>query len=46
MDFFGLTDPWIIGGYVLSILSVVFCCAYGLLRGGSEGEEEDAEDGE
>ena len=44
MSFFGLTDPWIIGGYVLSFLSVAFCVAYGLLKGrDQEGEDEDGE---
>lgn len=33
MSVMGLSDPWILGGYVLSILSVVFCCAYAYLKG-------------
>lgn len=45
MSFFGLTDPWIIGGYLLSFLSVAFCVVYGFLKGRSTGEEEE-EDGE
>ncbi len=43
MDFFGLTDPWIVGAYVGSILCVVFCVAYGFIKG--RGSEEDEEDG-
>ncbi|MFT0898265.1 hypothetical protein [Candidatus Methanoprimaticola sp. MG2] len=41
MAFFGLTDPWIIGGYVLSILSVIFCCGYAVIRGIRAEDEED-----
>ncbi len=44
MDFFGLTDPWIIGGYVGSFLCVAFCVIYGFLKG--RGSEEDEEDGQ
>ena len=42
MDFFGLTDPWIIGGYVGSFLCVAFCVIYGFLKG--RGEEDDEND--
>ncbi len=41
MTILGLTDPWIIGGYALSILCVVFCCTYAILKGRKMGEEED-----
>ena len=41
MDFFGLTDPWIIGGYVGSFLCVAFCIAYGVLKGRGEEDEND-----
>ncbi|MDO5852496.1 MAG: hypothetical protein Q4Q62_00185 [Thermoplasmata archaeon] len=41
MEIFGLSDPWIIGGYALSILSVVFCCAYAYLKGIKAEDEED-----
>ena len=44
MDFFGLIDPWIIGGYVGSFLCVAFCVIYGFLKG--RGSEEDEEDGQ
>lgn len=44
MAIFGLTDPWIILGYVGSFLCVVFCVVYGFLKG--RGEEEEEEDGE
>ncbi len=43
MDFFGLTDPWIIGGYVGSFLSVAFCIVYGFLKGRQEEDEDDGE---
>lgn len=33
MEILGLSDPWIIGGYALSILSVIFCCTYAYFRG-------------
>lgn len=43
MSFFGLTDPWIIGGYVMSFVCVAFCVVYGFLSGRSSEEEEDDE---
>lgn len=43
MDFFGLTDPWIIGGYVGSFLCVAFCIVYGFLKGRQEEDEDDGE---
>ena len=42
MDFFGLTDPWIVGGYVGSFACVAFCVIYGFLKGRNE-EEDDGE---
>lgn len=35
---FGITDPMIWAAYAASILTVVFCCAYGWLKrdGGDE----------
>ncbi len=44
MSFFGLTDPWIVGGYVCSFICVAFCVAYGFWKGRTSGEED--EDGE
>ncbi len=42
MTFFGLTDPWIIAGYVLCFVCVAFCCTYAYFKGvkGEEGEDE------
>ena len=40
MEILGLSDPWIIGGYALSIICVVFCCAYALIKGRGGSEEE------
>lgn len=42
MEFFGLTDPWIVLGYVGSFLCVAFCIVYGILKGRDE-EEDDGE---
>ena len=44
MEILGLSDPWIIGGYALSIICVVFCCAYALIKGRGGSEEEDEGD--
>lgn len=41
MALFGLTDPWIIGGYVLSFVSVIFCCAYAIVKGVKAEDETD-----
>lgn len=41
MSFFGLTDPWIVGGYVGSFICVVFCVIYGVLKGRSASEDDD-----
>lgn len=41
MSFFGLTDPWIIAGYVLSFLSVAFCIVYAYVKGIRSDEEEE-----
>ncbi len=41
MDILGLSDPWILGGYVLSILSVVFCCSYAYVKGIKAEEDSD-----
>lgn len=43
MGFFGLTDPWVILGYVGSLLCVAFCIIYGFLKGRGSGEEDDGE---
>jgi hypothetical protein len=32
MTFFGITDPWIIAAYLGCFLTVIFCCAWGLLK--------------
>lgn len=29
---FGLTDPWIIAAYILTILSVILCVIYGVIN--------------
>lgn len=44
MEILGLSDPWIIGGYVLSVICVVFCCAYALKKGVFGSDEEDEDD--
>ncbi len=41
MALFGIPDPWIWMSYVGCILSVVFCCAYGYIKGKSDEEDED-----
>ncbi len=42
MEILGLSDPWIIGGYALSIISVIFCCAYAYFKGmKNEGDEDE-----
>ena len=35
----GLHDPWIIGGYLLCILSTLLCVIYGIINW-NKGEEE------
>ena len=45
MSFFGLTDPWIVCGYVGCFLCVAICIAYGFIKGNNT-EEEAEEDGE
>lgn len=44
MTLFGIPDPWIWMAYVGCIACVIFCCAYGFVKGRSNGEEDD-EDG-
>lgn len=37
----GFSDPWVLAGFVVTILSAVFCVIYGILnrnRGGMEKE--------
>lgn len=43
MGFFGLTDPWIVLGYVGSFLCVAFCIAYGILKGRGQEDDDDGE---
>lgn len=41
MMMLGFTDPWIFSGYILTILSTVFCALYGIInwhRGATEKE--------
>jgi hypothetical protein len=30
MDFFGLTDPYIVTAYIACFVCVILCCAYGI----------------
>lgn len=46
MTILGISDPWILSGYLLCIVAVVFCCAYGYLKSRNMTDEEDGEDGE
>lgn len=41
MTFFGLTDPYIIGGYVACILCVILCCGWAIFKRDNENEEGD-----
>jgi hypothetical protein len=44
MTFFGLTDPYVIGAYICSILCVIGCCVWAILKKEkSDGEEEEDE---
>ncbi len=36
----GINDPWIIGVYLLSVLSTLLCVAYGLANWNRGGEKE------
>lgn len=45
MSFFGLTDPYIVGAYVGSLLCVAFCVIYGYIKSKAL-EEEEEEDGQ
>jgi len=36
----GINDPWIIGVYLLSVLSALLCVAYGLVNWNRGGEKE------
>jgi len=44
MTFFGLTDPYIIAGYISCILCVVLCCTWALFKKEPVIEEEEGED--
>ena len=48
MTFFGLTDPYIIAGYISCILCVILCCGWALFKKEpvSEEKEEKEEEGE
>ena len=35
---FGIDDPWVWGGYLLSIGLIILCVAYGLLKWNKEEE--------
>ncbi len=39
----GINDPWILGVYLLCILSAVLCVIYGLINW-NKGEEQEAEE--
>lgn len=39
----GIDDPWILGVYLLCILSAISCIAYGLINWNKGGEQETAE---
>jgi hypothetical protein len=40
MGILGISDPFILAGYIGCVLTVVLCVYWGLFRSGEEGEEE------
>jgi hypothetical protein len=42
MTFFGMTDPYIIGGYLSCIVITIMCCVWAIWKK----DEEDKEEGE
>ena len=44
MAVLGIEDPYIWGGYVISIVLAIVCAVYGLLNWNKEGEVEEGEE--
>jgi hypothetical protein len=41
MTLLGIPDPWIWTGYILCFATVIFCCAYALLKKHDDDGEDD-----
>jgi hypothetical protein len=37
----GIPDPWVLSGYIFTVLSVVLCVVYGIINW-NKGDEEDS----
>jgi hypothetical protein len=44
MVILGIEDPWVAAGFILCILSSLFCAVYGLLNWNKGGHEPDKDD--